>query len=112
MSTGHMYRWRRNTSIYLFLFDRYGKVAQVFVREGVSIGIISWVLSTLLALPLSKWLSDAIGELVMETPLSFDYSVNGLLFWFLLVAILSGLASFVPARNASRLTVQEVLAYE
>lgn len=87
-------------------------VSQVFVREGVAIGLISWFLSAFLALPLSKWLSDAIGELMMGTPLSFDYSVNGLLLWLLLVAILSGLASFVPARNASRLTVREVLAYE
>jgi len=28
------------------------------------------------------------------------------------VVVLSGLASLVPARNASRLTVREVLAYE
>lgn len=87
-------------------------VAQVFVREGIAIGFISWILGAVLALPLSRWLSDTIGKLMMGTPLSFDYSVNGLLLWLLLVAILSSLASFVPARNASRLTVREVLAYE
>jgi putative ABC transport system permease protein len=32
--------------------------------------------------------------------------------WLVVVIILSALASFWPARNASRLTVRDVLAYE
>ena len=32
--------------------------------------------------------------------------------WLVVVILLSVLASFIPARNASRLTVREVLAYE
>jgi putative ABC transport system permease protein len=36
----------------------------------------------------------------------------GLWLWLVIVVILSILASFIPARNASRLTVREVLAYE
>jgi putative ABC transport system permease protein len=32
--------------------------------------------------------------------------------WLVMVIVLSALASFLPARNASRLTVREVLAYE
>ena len=36
----------------------------------------------------------------------------GVVLWLVLVVILSALASFLPARNASRLTVREVLAYE
>jgi putative ABC transport system permease protein len=34
------------------------------------------------------------------------------LVWLVIVLVLSALASFVPARNASRLTVREVLSYE
>jgi putative ABC transport system permease protein len=34
------------------------------------------------------------------------------LLWLVVVVVLSALASFLPAWNASRLTVREVLAYE
>jgi putative ABC transport system permease protein len=34
------------------------------------------------------------------------------LIWLLVVLALSALASILPARNAARLTIREVLAYE
>ena len=40
------------------------------------------------------------------------FSIEGALLWLFLVIILAALASFLPAWNASRLTVREVLAYE
>jgi putative ABC transport system permease protein len=48
----------------------------------------------------------------MGVPLNFAYSFTGLWLWLILVILLSAMASFIPARNASRLTVREVLAYE
>jgi putative ABC transport system permease protein len=87
-------------------------VTQVFIREGIAIGVLSWLLSALLAFPLGRALSDAVGIPIMGVPLTFSYSTIGLWLWLALVIILSWLASFLPARNASRLTVREVLAYE
>jgi putative ABC transport system permease protein len=87
-------------------------VAQVFILEGVMIGVLSWLLGTLLALPLSKLLSDGVGIPIMGAPLSFSFSMTGVLVWLIVVIILSAIASFVPARNASQLTVRETLAYE
>ncbi|MEA3341409.1 MAG: FtsX-like permease family protein, partial [Chloroflexota bacterium] len=87
-------------------------VAQVFITEGIVIGLISWLLSFLCALPLSKLLSDAVGIPLMGAPLTFSFSMTGVWLWLVVVVILSALASFVPARNGSRLTVREVLAYE
>jgi putative ABC transport system permease protein len=87
-------------------------VAQVFVLEGVIIGLLSWALGSLLALPLGRLLGDAVGVPLMGAPLSFSYSMDGAWIWLLLVALLSALASLIPARNASRLTVREILAYE
>jgi putative ABC transport system permease protein len=48
----------------------------------------------------------------MGTSLTYSYSIPGLWIWLVIVLLLSALASFIPARNASRLTVREVLAYE
>jgi len=87
-------------------------VRQVFMVEGIFIGVLSWLLGTGLALPLSKLLSDAVGLAFVKSPLSYTFSVGGVLTWLIVVVILSALASFLPARSASRLTVREVLAYE
>jgi len=87
-------------------------VAQVFIVESVAIGVLSWLFATLLALPLSKIMSDAVGIPLMGTPITFNFSVAGAGLWLVVVVLLSVLASFIPAQNASRLTVREVLAYE
>jgi putative ABC transport system permease protein len=87
-------------------------VAQVFMREGIGIGVMSWALSFVFAFPLSKLLSDAVGLPLMGAPLIYTFSPKGVWLWLILVVLLSAVASFVPARNASRLTVREVLAYE
>ncbi|MCP4543191.1 MAG: ABC transporter permease [Chloroflexi bacterium] len=87
-------------------------VAQVFIMESVFIGVMSWLAGSALAFPMGKSLSDAVGNIVMGTALSFSFSTTGVWLWLVVVVVLSALASFVPARNASRLTVREVLAYE
>jgi putative ABC transport system permease protein len=87
-------------------------VAWVFIREGVVIGVVSWLFGSLSALPMSRWLSDAVGVPLMGVPLTFTFSMRGVWLWLILVMLLSMVASYFPARNASRLTVREVLAYE
>jgi putative ABC transport system permease protein len=87
-------------------------VSQVFIREGIAIGVLSWAVGSLLAFPLGKALSDGVGIPVLGVPLNYSYSMTGVLMWLVMVILLSALASLLPARNASRLTVREVLAYE
>jgi putative ABC transport system permease protein len=87
-------------------------VAGVFILEGVVIGVMSWLLGSALAIPIGQVLGMAIGMAIMGVPLTFSYSILGLWLWLLIVVLLSALASFIPARHASRLTVREVLAYE
>lgn len=87
-------------------------VAQVFIREGIAIGVLSWMMGALLAIPMSRALNQAAGNALMGMPLSYSYSVTGLWIWLGAVVLLSALASYIPARNATRLTVREVLAYE
>ncbi|MBN1147281.1 MAG: ABC transporter permease [Anaerolineales bacterium] len=87
-------------------------VARVFIMEGITVGLISWLAGALLAHPLSKLLGDAVGMAMAGAPLNFSFSMTGVWLWLLIVTALSALASAIPARNASRLTVREVLAYE
>jgi putative ABC transport system permease protein len=89
-----------------------GNVAQVFVLESAAIGVLSWLLGCVFAVPLGKLMSDAVGTPLMGVPITFTFSMAGVWLWLVVVVLLSIVASFVPARNASRLTVRQVLAYE
>lgn len=87
-------------------------ILAVVLIEGIIIGLISWVIGAGLAWPVGLGLSSAIGLALFQAPLGYIFSANGVFTWLLIVAILAGVASFIPARNASRVTVREALAYE
>jgi putative ABC transport system permease protein len=89
-----------------------GMVARIVIAEGLTVGMISWALAALLAVPMSWALGYAIGIALLQIPLAFSFSMMGVVLWLALVIVLSILASILPARNAWRLSVREVLAYE
>jgi putative ABC transport system permease protein len=89
-----------------------GRVLQVVIIEGLVLGILSWILGALLAFPISQLLSSQVGILLFSFPLSFSFSVLGAGLWLAIALVLSAVASFLPAWNASRVTVRDVLAYE
>lgn len=89
-----------------------GAVLKIVMVEGIVIGVLSWALAMILALPLAKLMADGVGMAFFQTPLTFAFSTGGALAWLALVIVIATLASVLPARNATRLTVREVLAYE
>jgi len=89
-----------------------GAVLQIVIVEGVLIGMLSWLIGALIALPVSKLMNDGVGVAFQATGLSFTFSALGVLLWLGIVVVLAALASFLPAWNASRVTVRDVLAYE
>ena len=88
------------------------QVTWIVLQEGLIIGTISWLAGVLLAIPLSKALSDAVGLGLLKSELSYTFSVEGALLWLVIILVIAGLSSWMPARQASQLTVREVLAYE
>lgn len=89
-----------------------GAVQRIVVTEGVIIGALSWVLAMIVAVPLAKLISNAVGMAFFQTLLTFSFSVGGAIIWLVLVTIVAAVASLLPAYQATRLTVREVLAYE
>jgi putative ABC transport system permease protein len=89
-----------------------GAVLRIVIVEGVLIGVLSWAIGAVLALPLSLLMSNAVGVAFLQMPLDFAFSLEGLAIWLGVVVTLAALASFLPAWNAARLTVRDVLAYE
>lgn len=89
-----------------------GAILQVIMAEGVLLGLVSWGLAALLAVPVSRGLSAAIGLAFLKAPMVYTFSWSGALLWLLLILAIATLASILPAWRASRLSVREVLAYE
>lgn len=87
-------------------------VMQLVIVEGVLISVISFGLSILLSFPITSVLSSVVSEAIFSSPVAFRYTPIGYYIWFGIVVILSILASIMPARNASQMTIREVLAYE
>lgn len=87
-------------------------VRRIVLVEGMVIGLTSWVFGTMLALPLGRSLSNAVGMAVFQDTIPFAYSLPGAVLWLVLALIIGAVASTAPAQRASSLTVREVLAYE
>jgi putative ABC transport system permease protein len=82
------------------------------VIEGMFIGLISWVLAWALSYPISFLMLRIITSAMLSDSIALAYTLQGVFIWLGVVVLLSALASVLPARNAARLTIREVLAYE
>jgi len=89
-----------------------GAVRGIILTEGITIGLLSAVIAIVFSFPLGQALSALVGEAIFQLPLSYVLSVYGIIMWLVIVVVLSMISSFLPAYNASRLTVREILAYE
>ena len=87
-------------------------VMRTVIAEGVFIGMLSFVLAVIVSLPITYLLSTIVSVAVFQTPIDVVFTYMGYLIWLGLVLALSALASVLPALNAARLTIREVLAYE
>jgi putative ABC transport system permease protein len=87
-------------------------ILQIFLGEGIIIGLISWFFGAAFSFPVSKFLSDLMGQMFFRTPLTFDFSFEGMGIWLAFSTAMAILASFLPAWNAARLSIRNALAFE
>jgi putative ABC transport system permease protein len=87
-------------------------IMRTIIAEGVVIGLISFALALIPSVIFTYGLSFIVSLAVFETPIQVVFTYTGYLIWLGLVLVLSAIASILPARNAARLTIREVLAYE
>jgi putative ABC transport system permease protein len=86
-------------------------IYQIFITEGVVVGLVSWALGVLVSVPIALLLTDALGK-AMSFRLTFAYSPLGVVAWLVFVIVISVLASLLPAYRAARVSVAEAIAYE
>lgn len=88
------------------------RVIMIILVEGSLIGMLSWII----AVPVSALISKEIGNLaasrILRTHLEFVFDPTGIAIWFMIVLFFGAVASFIPAWNASRNTVRELIEYE
>ncbi len=88
------------------------KIMEMVIIEGTVIGSISWLLGAIASIPITYLLSNIISVTIFNSPIQVIFTWTGYTLWLMLVLALSAVASILPARNAARLTIREVLAYE
>jgi putative ABC transport system permease protein len=88
------------------------EVMRTVIVEGLLIGGISWLIGAILSFPITYLLSDIVSLAIFQSPIAVHFTYQGFAIWLLVVLALSAVASILPARNAARLTIREVLAYE
>jgi putative ABC transport system permease protein len=88
------------------------EIVKSVVVEGLMIGLISFIAASVISIPISFVLLRIISQAMMGTIMPLELTMIGFLIWLGVVIVLSVVASLWPARNASKLTIREVLAYE
>jgi ABC-type lipoprotein release transport system permease subunit len=76
------------------------------------LGALSWLFAVPLSYPGARLLSDVVGNELLNLPLEFSYSIEGMVLWLVIALIISAVASLWPALSAARVSVREALAYE
>lgn len=86
-------------------------IARLFIGEGLILGWLSWLIALPLSIPAGRLMVMALGE-AFDIELIYNYTPVGAVLWLVIITILSILASWLPARGATRISVRESLAYQ
>lgn len=86
-------------------------IFRMFIGEGLILGWLSWLAALLITIPASKLMVAALGS-AFQIDILYKFQPTGMILWFVIITFLSILASWLPARGATRISVRESLAYQ
>ncbi len=87
------------------------QVIRLFVGEGMLLGLISWLIALPLSIPVAYFFTTQGLSLALNQQLVYQFTPSGAIIWLIIITILAIIASALPARGASRISVRESLAY-
>jgi putative ABC transport system permease protein len=90
---------------------RTATIMGMFVMEGVLQGLLSWAIAVPVSFLLGQPLANALGQTMFEANLDYQYNNQAVVIWLVVILVISTLASILPARNATRISVRDSLAY-
>jgi putative ABC transport system permease protein len=83
----------------------------MFILEGVLHGILSWAIVIPLSFLLGRPMATGLGQAIFSMSLPYRYNYQAVFIWLGLIVVISFLASILPARSATKISVRESLAY-
>ncbi|HEY9152728.1 MAG TPA: FtsX-like permease family protein [Anaerolineales bacterium] len=83
----------------------------IFVMEGILQGALSWFIAVPISYLISPTAADALGHAMFGATLDYQYNWLAVAIWFAIIMAVSVLASILPARSATRISVRDSLAY-
>jgi len=87
-------------------------IGKIVLVEGLFVGAISFLISLPASIPLTWGFCYAIGNAFFDRTLVLSFVPGGAAIWLLIVVLIAAVASLVPARRASKISISETLAYE
>lgn len=85
-------------------------IIRLFVGEGLILGWLSWLIALPFSLIAGRFMTSALST-ALDTEIVYHYTPQGALYWLAIITVLSILASGLPARKATRVSVRQSLAY-
>lgn len=89
----------------------HNSIYQIYITEGLVVGLMSWGIGAVAAYPMSYLLTNALSGAI-GIPLSYRFSWTGVASWFGVISLISIVASLTPAFRASQVSVRDAIAYE
>jgi putative ABC transport system permease protein len=83
----------------------------IFVMEGLLQGVLSWLLSVPLSLIVSPLIARNLGVAMFGASLDYRYAWAAVGIWLAVILVISAMASLLPARSATKISVRDSLAY-
>jgi putative ABC transport system permease protein len=87
------------------------QVMRLFIGEGVLLGVMSWAIALPLSIPLAYFFATYALSFALDQQLIYRFTPVGAIAWLMIIVVLAVIASALPARGASKISVRESLAY-
>ncbi len=86
-------------------------VARLFIGEGLILGWLSWIIAFPIGLVGGRLMTAALSA-ALGSEIVYHHTFQGAAMWLAIITVLSAIASWLPARRATHLSVHETLAYQ
>ncbi|MEZ4865742.1 MAG: ABC transporter permease [Caldilineaceae bacterium] len=89
-----------------------GQITRLFIGEGVFLGMLSWLIAIPVSIPLAFGLTTRLLTTILDEEILYRFTLTGPALWLAIICLLAIVASWFPARNATRVSVRASLAYQ
>jgi putative ABC transport system permease protein len=83
----------------------------MFMLEAVLQGVFSWLVAVPISMVAAASLAGVLGQAMFDANLDYQYDYVAVLIWLGIILVIAILASLLPARSATQISVRDSLAY-